>query len=85
MSEENKPKTKFDTDKLVMQNIMSRDEGREYMWKKLQSYGVFENIFNNDSIQHAYQSGRRAAGLELDADIREHTPAEYLMMIKENM
>ena len=56
-------KKEINHDSLVIQNLMRTDHGRNYMWNKLQEYGVFANIFNNDPVNHAYASGLRAAGL----------------------
>lgn len=82
---EDKPKGNTNPDALVISNLMRSEDNRAYIWKHLQSCGVFVNIFDNDTIKHAYNSGMRAAGLKLDADIREYEPDYYIKMMKENM
>lgn len=78
-------KKKFNNDELVVQNIMKDEKGRDYMWKKLQDCGVFENIFDNDSIQHAYNAGKRKSGLLLQQDLMDYTPEYYAKMIQEHI
>lgn len=73
------------TDELAVQNLMRTPDGRKYMYNKLQGYGVFDNIFDNDPIPHAYQSGKRAAGLELEQDLKEYALEYYLKMLTENL
>ena len=72
-------------EELVVYNLMQREEGRAWVWKHLQNSGVFDNMFDNNSIQHSFNAGRRSAGLDLERDFKEFAPDYYLKMLKENM
>jgi len=78
-------KKKHDPEELVVQNMMKDEYGRRYIWKHLQNMGVFENMFDSDPIQHAYNAGVRSAGLQLDQDLRDYAPGAYVKMIQENI
>jgi len=69
---------------LAVYNMMRSPDGRTFAWDWLQSCGVFENIFNKDAIEHAYNAGKRAAGLDMDRKIRDNQPVYYLKMLEEN-
>lgn len=69
---------------LSISNIMKTENGRSFMWRCLQDCCTFENIFNKDTIQHAYQAGMRKHGLWLDAELREAATDDYYKMLKEN-
>lgn len=69
---------------LSLQNIMKTENGRSVMWRCLQNCCTFENIFNNDSVQHSYNAGLRGHGLWLDAELREAALDDYFKMLKEN-
>lgn len=83
--DEDGKKSKSNPDALAIRNILKDEGGRAYIWKHLQSCGVFENIFNIDPIQHGYNAGLREAGLRLERDIKEYEPFYYMKMIKENI
>lgn len=83
--DEKDTKKKVSTDVLVICNIMRTEDGREYMWKKLQYSNVFESIFNEDPIQHAYMAGKREFGVQLNRELRQAAPDDYVRMIKENL
>jgi len=34
---------------------------------------------------HAYNAGKRESGLNIERDLKEHAPDNYLKMIKENI
>ncbi len=84
--EDEKPqKKRHDLESLTVQNFMKSESGREFMWKHLQLCGVFENMFDSDPITHAYNAGKRQAGLQLDDDLKEFAPGDYIKMIKESL
>ena len=85
MSEDGHKKTPNNPEALAVQNIMKNEGMRNYMWKHLQEAGVFESIFDADSIKHAYNAGKRQHGLVLDDDLRQYAPDDYIKMIKENI
>lgn len=80
-----KSKKKDDSESFVVQNIMRTEAGRSYMWKHLQLCGVYESIFDADTHKHAYRSGLRQAGLQIERDLKEFAPGYYLKMIEENI
>lgn len=69
---------------LTMRNVMKTENGRHFMWRCLQNCYTFENIYDIDSVQHAYKSGSRRHGLWLDSELREAAPEDYFKMLKEN-
>lgn len=69
---------------LTISNIMKTENGRSFMWRCLQNCCTFENIFSNDTVQHAYNAGLRSHGLWLDEELREAAPEDYYRMLKEN-
>lgn len=82
--DEKKKDSKANPDTLAVRNMMRTEGGRSYIWNHLQSCGVFENIFNIDPIQHAFNAGLREAGLRLERDIKAYEPLYYIKMIEEN-
>lgn len=78
-------KKEFNHDELVVQNLLKDEHGRNYAWNKLQSLGVFENMFDNEPLVSAYNSGKRQAGLELMNDFKQYSMDNFLKMLKENM
>ena len=85
MSDEKPKKTPNNPEELAVQNIMKNEGMREYRWKQLQDAGVFNNIFETDPIKHAYNAGKRQAGLQIETDLKQYAPDLYLKMIKENI
>jgi len=82
---DDKKKPNANPDAIAILNMMRTFDGRMYIWNHLQSIGVFENIFDINPIQTAYNSGMREAGLRLERDIKEHEPVYYIKMIEENI
>lgn len=85
MSDDEKKVKKKDPDILAVANIMRTEEGRGFIFRQLQSDGVFESIFDIDPIKHAHRSGKRDSGLRLDRVVRESDPDNYIKMIQENI
>jgi len=83
--DEKPQKKKQDLESLAVQHFMKFEAGREFMWKHLQQCGLFENIFHTDPIKHAYNAGKRQAGLQIESDLKEYAPASYMKMIEENL
>lgn len=84
MSNDDKKKNN-DPDVLASVNIMKNEEGRGFIYRHLQSCGVFESIFNIDPLQHSYNSGMRDGGLTLNRKVKESAPENYIKMITENI
>lgn len=79
-----KSEKEVNLDKLAVENIMRTEDGRRYMYEKLQEMLVFEDTFDHDSINHAFKAGIRFAGLLVDKDLKEYTFDFYIKMLKEN-
>ncbi len=73
------------SESLAVQNMMTTEHGRNWIYKHLQDCGVFENIFDMDTHQHAYSAGKRQAGLQIESDLKSHAPVYYLKMIEEHI
>jgi hypothetical protein len=69
---------------LAIQQVMSSQGGRDFMWRCLEHHGVFTDTFHPDKMMHAVRAGRRQAGLWLDQELREAAQGDYLTMIKEH-
>jgi hypothetical protein len=83
--DEKPKKKKVSSEQLVIQNIMRTQDGRDYMWKKLQDSSVFETMFNSDPILTAYNEGLRDSGVQLNRELKEAAPGDYVKMIQENI
>ena len=70
---------------LTMENVMKTVEGRKFMLNLLHYCGVSESMFDKDPIQHAYNAGKRSAGLHLEEELKEASPYYYLKMIEEDI
>lgn len=68
----------------VLQSLMGNSDGRHFVYSYLSMLGVYGNIFSKDHIIHAYDSGRRSAGLDLERDLKKACFNNYQLMIKEN-
>lgn len=77
--------SKAPSEHLTIQNILRTESGRGFMYGHLQSCLIFENIFDQDPVKHAYNAGVRKAGLLLEQKLKDADPAGYLKMIGENM
>jgi len=65
--------------------LMKDKRGRRIVWRALGDAGVFHTSFTPDPYVHAFQSGRRDAGLKLLAQINEICPELYTTMMKEQL
>jgi hypothetical protein len=57
---------------------LSTYAGRQFVWQELERHAIFQSITVQSSLIYA-MSGRRDAGLELLAEVQEHTDL-YLQM-----
>ena len=85
MSDEKQKSNARDSELLGIQNIMKNEDGRNFMYNQLQYCGVYGNIFSNDTNQHSFNAGKREAGLQLERELKEAAPGEYLKMIGEHL
>lgn len=82
MSDSNKER---DAELLVISTMMQHQGIRAFMFKQLSGCGVYESGFNKDTHQHSFNAGMRQAGLQLEQELKEAAPGDYLAMIKENL
>lgn len=66
-----------------LKQIMGSADGRLWMWKFLETCGLFSVQFNGNSKDY-FMLGMRNAGMPTFAEIQRHCMNEYLSMVKEN-
>lgn len=64
--------------------LMSRKEGRRFVWRQLDKAGVFRLSFTGNAPQTDFNEGMRNSGLALLADIIEHCPERFNQMLMEH-
>lgn len=62
--------------------LMSDKRGRRFVWRLLAKTGVFRSSFTGNS-ETFFREGARNVGLMLLAEINEHSPEQYTLMLKE--
>lgn len=66
-----------------MKFILSKREGRRFLWHLMSNAGVFQTSFSVTAEQTAFKEGRRDVGLWiLNRALRDQNG--YLMMVKES-
>lgn len=70
---------------LTIRNIMSTENGRDFLYGQLYEAGVFISSFNADPILHAFIAGKRENGLRLEAELKEAAPKDYIRMLQEKI
>ncbi len=70
---------------LAIQNVMSTEQGRDFMWRCLQQSCIFVSTFHADSRIHCMNEGRRGQGLWLESELKEASPHDYIKMLKEHI
>jgi len=64
--------------------VLSTPEGRRLVWTILGECGLYRSSFAVDALAMAHNEGRRDVALRLLADITQHTPDAYVLMLTEN-
>lgn len=64
--------------------VMSTEGGRNVIRRILDTTGVFTSTWSEDSHKHAYNAGKRQAGLTLVAELQEACPDKYSLLLEEN-
>jgi len=62
--------------------LMGNKRGRRIMWRLLEKTGVYRCSFTGNSTTF-FNEGQRNVGLMLTAQIHEHAPDAYALMLKE--
>jgi hypothetical protein len=74
-------------EKAVLISIMSRTDGRRWMWLLLEQCGAFLDVEGEtlDSLgRMGHRMGKRSLGLLLMRQVTTHTPEMYIRMTAEN-
>ena len=64
-----------------IQHILSTAQGRRFLWRYLETCGIYRSSFTGSS-ETFYLEGQRNIGLKLLADITEASPESYMLMMK---
>jgi hypothetical protein len=64
--------------------VVSNKRGRRYVYRLLELAGVFRASFTPDPYVTAFNEGRRSYGLQVLADLVEHAPESYALMLSEH-
>lgn len=63
--------------------IMGHAQGRRFVARLLGEAGVHRTSFNHSAGVMSFNEGKRHIGLVILADVLEHAPAAYMMLLKE--
>ena len=75
-------KVERDQEKADFAWLMSDKRGRRFIWRMLETTGVYRSSFTGNS-ETFFREGARNVGLKLIADIHEFAPDAYPMMLEE--
>ena len=67
-----------------LKQIMSSQNGRLWMWKFLETAGLFSVVFNGNSKDY-FNLGIRNGAMPHLVDIQKHFMDEYILMVRENI
>ena len=68
---------------LDLRSIMEQEGGRRYLWRLLDTAGVFRTSFTGNS-ETFFREGMRNVGLIIMADLQDACPDLYQRMVNEN-
>lgn len=71
------------TDKIITQQLMSTDEGRRWVWLRLEEGHLYSNDEGLDPMRMAFDKGQRNAALRLLRDVNRYAASEYILMANE--
>jgi len=66
-----------------LQKVLKLPEGRRLVWRILSEAGVFKASFSLNSMQTAFNEGRRDIGIWLIQDVDRAEPNAYAQMQRE--
>lgn len=72
------------TTKEVISALLSRVDGRRYLWLQLEAASVFTSYSSLDHATMAFREGQRNTGLALLASITSTSPEMFVQMLREN-
>ena len=76
-------KVERDQEKADFAWLMSDKRGRRFIWRMLETTGVYRSSFTGNS-ETFFREGARNVGLKLISDIHEFAPDAYPMMLEEH-
>lgn len=63
--------------------LMGHKPGRRFVRRLLERTGVYRTSFHTSGSVMSFNEGQRNVGLGLVAEIQEHAPDQFLLMLKE--
>jgi hypothetical protein len=76
-------KNRRDRERDDLKTVLKKPEGRRVIWGILETCGVFKSSFALNSMQGAFNEGKRDIGLALLADLNEAEPQMFAQMQSE--
>jgi aminopeptidase N len=73
-------------DRMAVEDLkwqMAHKPGRRLAWRLLADTGVFRNPFNQSGSVMAFKAGEMNVGQRLLAEIMQHAPAAFTLMMQE--
>lgn len=67
----------------VLAQLMSRPEGRRWLYSVLEMCHIFHTPFSDNPTQMAFNVGVQNVGIRLTGDVARAAPELYLLMLKE--
>jgi hypothetical protein len=64
--------------------VMSNKRGRRFVFDRLEQAGVFRLSFSPDPYVTAFNEGKRNDGLRLLAQLHDHAPESYALMLSDH-
>lgn len=68
-----------------MQWLMGTRQGRRFVYRLLEKFGVYQSCWTGEALSLAYKEGFRNAGLALMTDLLQHCPKRLFEMQRENL
>lgn len=72
-----------DQDDLNLMEVMKTRNGRAFIAYTLDSFGLWDDTYSSNANEHARFAGLRGAGIMLENRLKDVTPANYNLMMKE--
>lgn len=66
-----------------LQEIMAFKRGRAFVYRLLETCGIYRSSFASEALAMAFREGERNVGLRLLSEVTEVSPEKYHTMLKE--
>jgi hypothetical protein len=80
---ENRAKVQAKIDAETITHLMDTQNGRSFIWQRLETTFVFASAFSSDPLLMAFNEGLRTKGVELLTQVMEYCPDQYVLMARE--